>query len=68
MSNGENHSNGPQFRMAPLITSASMVGGGTLIVLAGLAIGGGHLVSAEISGSMTMTPVSPSMTLMLERS
>ena len=46
MSNGENRSNGPQFRMAPLVISASMVGGGTLIVLAGLAIGGGHLVAA----------------------
>jgi hypothetical protein len=46
MSNGENRGNGPQFRMAPLITSAAMVGGGTLIALAGLAIGGGHLASA----------------------
>ena len=46
MSNGENRGNGPQFRMAPLVTSAAMVGGGTLIVLAGLAIGGGHLVAA----------------------
>ena len=31
MSNGENRTNGPQFRTAPLITSAAMVGGGTLI-------------------------------------
>jgi len=46
MSNGENRRNGPQFRTAPLITSAAMVGGGTLIALAGLAIGGGHLLSA----------------------
>ena len=46
MSNGENHRNGPQFRTAPLITSAALVGGGTLIALTGLAIGGGHLVSA----------------------
>ena len=45
MSNGENRRNGPQFRTAPLITSAAMVGTGTLIALAGLAIGGGHLVS-----------------------
>jgi hypothetical protein len=46
MSNGESRSSGPQFQAAPLITSAVMVGAGTLIVLAGLAIGGGHLVSA----------------------
>jgi hypothetical protein len=46
MSNGENRTNGPQFRTAPLITSAAMVGGGTLIALAGLAVGGGHLMSA----------------------
>ena len=38
--------NGPQFEAAPLITSAVMVGAGTLIVLAGLAIGGGHLAAA----------------------
>ncbi len=46
MSNGERRSGGPQFQAAPLITSAAMVGAGTLIVLAGLAVGGGHLVSA----------------------
>jgi hypothetical protein len=46
MSNGENRTNGPQFKTAPLITSAAMVGGGTLIALAGLAVGGGYLLSA----------------------
>ena len=46
MSNGENRSSGPQFRTAPLIISAAMVGAGTMIVLAGLAVGGGHLLSA----------------------
>lgn len=46
MGNGENRRNGPQFRTAPLITSAVMVGGGTLIALTGLAVGGGHLLSA----------------------
>ena len=46
MSNGENRTNGPQFRTAPLITSAAMVGVGTLIVLTGLAIGGGHLLAS----------------------
>ena len=45
MSNGENRGSGPQFRTAPLITSAAMVGAGTVIVLAGLAVGGGHLLS-----------------------
>ena len=46
MSNGENRSSGPQYRAAPLIISAAMVGAGTMIVLAGLAVGGGHLLSA----------------------
>jgi hypothetical protein len=46
MSNDENRRSGPQFRSAPLITSAAMVGAGTLIALTGLAIGGGHLLSA----------------------
>jgi hypothetical protein len=46
MGNSENRRNGPKFRAGPLITSAAMVGAGTLIVLAGLAVGGGHLVSA----------------------
>jgi len=38
--------NGPQYQAGPLITGAVMVGAGTLIALAGLAIGGGHLVTA----------------------
>ena len=45
MSNGENRSSGPQFQTAPLIVSAAMVGVGTMIVLVGLAVGGGHLLS-----------------------
>jgi hypothetical protein len=45
MSDGENRSSGPQFQAAPLIISAVMVGGGTMIVLSGLAVGGGHLLS-----------------------
>jgi hypothetical protein len=45
MSSDENGRNGPQFRAGPLITSASMVGAGALIALAGLAVGGGHLLS-----------------------
>jgi len=46
MGNGENRSSGPQYRAAPLIISAAMVGVGTVIVLAGLAVGGGHLLTA----------------------
>ena len=46
MSNGENRSSGPQFQTAPLIVSAAMVGVGTMIVLAGLAVGGSHLAMA----------------------
>ena len=46
MGNGENRSSGPQYRAAPLIISAAMIGTGTVIVLAGLAVGGGHLLSA----------------------
>ena len=37
---------GPQYQAAPLITGAAMVAAGTLIALGGLAIGGGHLVTA----------------------
>ena len=43
MSNGENGKSGPQFSTGALITSAALIGGGALIVLAGLAVGGGHL-------------------------
>ena len=46
MSNGENRNSGPQYRAAPLIISAAMVGTGTVIVLAGLAVGGAHLLTA----------------------
>ena len=46
MSNGENRGSGPQYRAAPLIISAALVGTGTVIVLAGLAVGGGHLLAA----------------------
>jgi hypothetical protein len=46
MSNGENSGGGPQYRAAPLLISAAMVGTGTVIVLAGLAVGGAHLLAA----------------------
>jgi hypothetical protein len=41
-----NAKSGPQFSSAPLITSAAMVGAGTVLVLAGLAVGGGHMLRA----------------------
>jgi hypothetical protein len=44
MSNGEKRNGGPQFRTATLITSAAMVGGGSIIALAGLALGAGHMM------------------------
>jgi hypothetical protein len=46
MSNGENRRNGPEFSTGPLITSAVMVGAGTLIALTGLAVGFQHLLSS----------------------
>jgi len=46
MSNNANGNGGPQFRTAYLIVSAAMVGGGTMIALAGLAVGAGHMMSS----------------------
>jgi hypothetical protein len=51
MSNGENRRNGPEFRTGPLITSAVMVGAGTLIALTGLAVGFQHCCRLPASGS-----------------
>ena len=36
----------PELRTGLLVTSAALVGAGALIALAGLAVGGSHLVSA----------------------
>jgi hypothetical protein len=36
----------PELRTGPLVTSASLIGAGALILLAGLAVGGSHLASA----------------------
>jgi hypothetical protein len=44
-SNNEVGSSGPQFRTAYLIASAAMIGGGTMIALAGLAVGAGHMMA-----------------------
>lgn len=46
MTSNENGSNRPQFRTGPLITSAALVGAGACIAVAGLAVGGSHLLSA----------------------
>ena len=46
MSNHEMGSGGPRFRTATLITSAAMVGGGTIIALAGLALGAAHMMTS----------------------
>ena len=46
MSSNANGSGGPQFRTAYLIVSAVMIGGGTMIALAGLAVGAGHMMSS----------------------
>jgi hypothetical protein len=42
----EQSSSWPELRTGPLITGAALVGAGALIALAGLAVGGSHLVSA----------------------
>jgi len=46
MSNDAKGSTGPQFRSAPLMTSAVLVGVGTFFIFTGLAVGGSHLLSA----------------------
>jgi hypothetical protein len=46
MSNAEKSSRGPQLRSGPLITAAALYGAGALLALAGLAVGGSHLMSA----------------------
>jgi hypothetical protein len=46
MSNAENRPDGPRIRTAPLLTSAALVGAGTLVALAGLAVAATHLASA----------------------
>ena len=46
MANDANGTTGPQFDAGPLIASAVLVGAGTVIALAGLALGGAHLLSA----------------------
>jgi hypothetical protein len=54
MSENDNLENGSQFLAAPLIASAVMVGVGTLIALAGLAVGGGYLAAVTRRRVMEM--------------
>ncbi len=42
----ERNNSWPELKTGPLITGAALVGAGTLIVLAGLAVGGSHLFAA----------------------
>ena len=42
----EQNSSWPELRTGPIITGAALIGGGSLIVLAGLAVAGSHLLVA----------------------
>jgi hypothetical protein len=46
MAGDARRSAGPQFSSGPLMTSAALVGVGTVLVMAGLAVGGSHLLLA----------------------
>jgi len=46
MTNDAMSGTGPQFSAAPLMTSAALVGVGAVLVMAGLAVGGSHLLLA----------------------
>lgn len=46
MTSSENGRSGPQLKAAPLMTSATLVGVGSVLVMAGLAVGGSHLTLA----------------------
>jgi hypothetical protein len=50
--------NGLQVRSGPLITGGALIGAGVLVALAGLAIGGAHLLSAtrQWVGEMEVPP------------
>ncbi|HBW21648.1 MAG: hypothetical protein ACLPN6_13890 [Streptosporangiaceae bacterium] len=46
MTDSGNSASRPQLRSGPLITGAALIGAGSLLVLAGLAVGGSHLIVA----------------------
>ena len=46
MTDTQSSTSGLQLRSGPLITGAVLIGGGVMLALAGLAVGGAHLLSA----------------------
>jgi hypothetical protein len=44
--NSQSTRNAPEFSTSALITAAGLIGGGAVLAMAGLAIGGAHLLSA----------------------
>ena len=46
MTSTQRRSTGPQLRSGPLVSGAALVGVGGLLALAGIAVGGFHLLSA----------------------
>ena len=46
MTDTQSSTSGLQLRSGPLITGAVLIGGGVMLALAGLAVGGAHLLAA----------------------
>jgi hypothetical protein len=46
MTDTQSSTGGLQLRSGPLITGAALIGGGVMLALAGLAVGGAHLLAA----------------------
>jgi hypothetical protein len=46
MTDTQSGTSGLQLRSGPLITGAALIGGGVMLALAGLAVGGAHLLAA----------------------
>ena len=46
MTDTQSSTSGLQLRSGPLITGAALIGGGVMLALAGLAVGGAHLLAA----------------------
>lgn len=46
MSDATNRSSGLELRSGPLITAAAIAGAGAVLLIAGLAVGGSHVVAA----------------------
>jgi hypothetical protein len=52
----QNSSTYPELRTGPLIAGAILVGAGSVIALAGIAVGGSHVVSATRQWARAMEP------------